>query len=99
MRLSAQRQRNRSMRLGACAVAAVVVAAIGFAVQTAVRPAEAAAADPYAFKNVQIEGGGFVPGIIFNQWQANLVYARTDIGGAYHLDPTTNRLVALLDMA
>ncbi|MFB9185598.1 cellulose binding domain-containing protein [Dactylosporangium sucinum] len=89
--------RNRSTRVGVLVVAAVAVAAVGVAVQTAVRPAEAAAADPYAFKNVQIEGGGFVPGIIFNQSQANLVYARTDIGGAYRLDPATNRWIPLLD--
>ncbi|WP_433044936.1 cellulose binding domain-containing protein [Dactylosporangium sp. CS-033363] len=89
--------RNRSRRIGAAAVAAVAVAAIGVAVQTAVRPADAAAADPYAFKNVQIEGGGFVPGIIFNQSQQGLVYARTDIGGAYRLDTATNRWVPLLD--
>ncbi|MFI5910419.1 cellulose binding domain-containing protein [Dactylosporangium sp. NPDC051541] len=87
----------RSKRLGAAAVAAVAVAAIGVAVQTAVRPADAAAADPYAFKNVQIEGGGFVPGIIFNQSQSGLVYSRTDIGGAYRLDTATNRWVPLLD--
>ena len=27
----------------------------------------------YSFKNVQIQGGGFVPGIIFNQTQPNLI--------------------------
>src|ERR1044071_8628477 len=47
--------------------------------------------------NVQIAGGGFVPGIVFNQTQANLVYARTDIGGAYRLDTATNRWVPMLD--
>ncbi|GAB3850764.1 hypothetical protein GCM10027610_076240 [Dactylosporangium cerinum] len=76
---------------------AVTVVAVGVAVQTATSPAQAAAADPYALKNVQIEGGGFVPGIIFNQKQQNLVYARTDIGGAYRLDPSTNRWIPLLD--
>jgi photosystem II stability/assembly factor-like uncharacterized protein len=89
--------RTRSTKVGVLVAAAVAVAAIGVAVQTAVRPASAAAADPYAFKNVQIEGGGFVPGIIFNQSQANLVYARTDIGGAYRLDAATNRWIPLLD--
>ncbi|WP_432825220.1 cellulose binding domain-containing protein [Dactylosporangium sp. CA-092794] len=89
--------RNRSVRLSVGGVLVVAVAAIGVAVQSGARPAGAAAADPYAFKNVQIEGGGFVPGIIFNQGQANLVYARTDIGGAYRLDAATNRWVPLLD--
>src|SRR4051812_48939259 len=90
--------RTRSTKVGVLVAAAVAVAAIGVAVQTAVHPAEAAAADPYAFKNVQIEGGGFVPGIIFNQSQSGLVYARTDIGGAYRMDTATNRWVPLLDL-
>ena len=52
---------------------------------------------PYAFKNVQTVGGGFVPVIIFNQTEAGLVYARTDIGGAYRQDPVTKRWIPLLD--
>lgn len=51
----------------------------------------------YTWRNVQIFGGGFIPGIVFNQTEPNLVYTRTDIGGAYRLDPTTNRWVPLLD--
>ena len=44
---------------------------------------EAAASEPYTWKNVRIDGGGFVDGIIFNPTEQNLIYARTDIGGAY----------------
>ena len=51
----------------------------------------------YTWRNVQIVGGGFIPGIIFNASESNLVYARTDIGGAYRLDPATNRWIPLLD--
>ena len=59
---------------GAAAVALVAVNSGG---------AQAAASEPYTWKNVRIDGGGFVPGIIFNQTEQNLIYARTDIGGAY----------------
>ncbi|GAA1506162.1 hypothetical protein GCM10009677_43210 [Sphaerisporangium rubeum] len=60
-------------------------------------PVTAAASDPYTFKNVQIAGGGFVPGIIFNQTQQNLIYARTDIGGAYRWNQSTQTWIPLLD--
>src|SRR5688572_5265801 len=58
---------------------------------------QAQTSQPYNWKNVQIVGGGFVPGIVYNQSQPGLVYARTDIGGAYRLDPATNRWIPLTD--
>jgi hypothetical protein len=78
-------------------VAAATVLTAGAVAAQRSAPASAAASDPYTWKNVQIAGGGFVPSIIFNQTQPNLVYARTDIGGAYRLDSTTGRWVPLLD--
>lgn len=46
------------------------------------------AAQCYYWRNVRIGGGGgFVPGIIFNPGRKGLAYARTDIGGAYKLNP------------
>lgn len=57
----------------------------------------AAPSESYNWSNVRIDGGGFVPGIIFNQKEANLIYARTDIGGAYRWDATNNSWVPLLD--
>ncbi|NUR46678.1 MAG: xyloglucanase [Hamadaea sp.] len=83
----------------ASAVAAALLAA-GLAVVTQVlpgTPAAAAGSDPYSFRNAQVVGGGFVPGIIFNQSQANLIYARTDIGGAYRWDQATSKWIPLLD--
>jgi xyloglucan-specific exo-beta-1,4-glucanase len=52
---------------------------------------------PYTWRNVAIVAGGFVPGIVFNQSEAGLVYARTDIGGAYRLDTATNRWIPMTD--
>ena len=68
-------------------------------------PAEAAPAQPdgrsgrhrYTWRNVEIVGGGFVPGIVFNRGERGLVYARTDIGGAYRKDRRSPRWVPLLD--
>lgn len=57
----------------------------------------AAASQAYTWKNVEIVGGGFVTGVIFNARQKDLVYARTDIGGAYRWNPTTRRWIPLTD--
>jgi BNR/Asp-box repeat len=59
--------------------------------------ASAAASGSYTWRNVQIVGGGFVDGIVFNPTQPGLAYARTDIGGAYRWDPATQRWVPLQD--
>ncbi|WP_030851060.1 sialidase family protein [Streptomyces sp. NRRL S-475] len=52
---------------------------------------------PYRFRNAEIVGGGFVTGIVFNQREPGLVYARTDIGGAYRLDTKSRRWIPLTD--
>jgi xyloglucan-specific exo-beta-1,4-glucanase len=50
----------------------------------------------YTWRGVNIGGGGYVPGIVYNQTEAGLVYARTDIGGAYRLE-SDGRWTPLLD--
>jgi xyloglucan-specific exo-beta-1,4-glucanase len=52
----------------------------------------------YTWSNVYTGGGGgYIPNIIFNPSQQNLIYARTDIGGAYKWNSTTNLWVPLMD--
>ena len=52
---------------------------------------------PYRWKSVTIRGGGFVDGIIFSPIQKDLIFARTDMGGAYRYDLATNGWVPLTD--
>ncbi|MFI6320598.1 WD40/YVTN/BNR-like repeat-containing protein [Nonomuraea sp. NPDC050556] len=70
-----------------CAAALVVLAMMA--------PVSAVTVDPYTFKGVKIGGGGFVPGLVFNQKEKDLIYARTDIGGVYRWD--RSKWVPLLD--
>jgi hypothetical protein len=46
---------------------------------------------------VGIGGGGFVSAVIPSKTEANVVYARTDVGGAYRWDNASGRWVSLLD--
>jgi hypothetical protein len=56
-----------------------------------------AAAVPYNWKSVVIEGGGFVTGYVFSTVKAGILYARTDIGGAYRYEPKGKTWVPLTD--
>ncbi|CAM4372160.1 X2-like carbohydrate binding domain-containing protein [Paenibacillus tarimensis] len=59
---------------------------------------KAAPSEPYTWKNVVTgAGGGFIPGIIFNKTEKDLIYTRTDIGGAYRWNPADNSWIPLLD--
>jgi hypothetical protein len=55
------------------------------------------AAGTYNWKSVVIGGGGFVDGIVFHPTLRGLMYARTDMGGAYRWNPVTNSWTPLTD--
>ncbi len=55
------------------------------------------AADQYTWKNVIIGGGGFVSGIVTCPTKQNLIFARTDVGGAYRWVEETQSWKALND--
>ena len=52
---------------------------------------------PYAWRSVEIGGGGFVTGIVLHPAAKGLAYARTDVGGAYRLDPVSRRWIPITD--
>lgn len=51
----------------------------------------------YEWGNVDIVGGGYVVGLYYNESEEGLLYARTDIGGAYRMDKETQRWIPLTD--
>ncbi len=76
-----------------------LAAALIFVQLLAAAPAaQAAGSEAYVWKNaVTGGGGGFIPGIIFNTAEPDLIYARTDIGGAYRWNPADDSWIPLLD--
>ena len=66
-------------------------------VALAVEAAGSGGAPSYSWSNVQVVGGGYVTGLYFHPTQQNLIYARTDVGGAYRWDATVSAWTPLLD--
>uniref|UniRef100_UPI00403F0235 X2-like carbohydrate binding domain-containing protein n=1 Tax=Paenibacillus sp. FSL R5-0517 TaxID=2921647 RepID=UPI00403F0235 len=81
------------LRIMSLTVAVVTASLGGLAGTTSAAPSEA-----YEWKNVVTgAGGGFVPGIIFNESEKDLIYARTDIGGAYRWNADDESWIPLTD--
>ncbi|GLH98544.1 RICIN domain-containing protein [Phytohabitans aurantiacus] len=54
---------------------------------------------PYVWNNAQVVGGGYVTGLVFNPGEKSLLYARTDMGGAYRWDVAAEQWIPLTDWA
>lgn len=52
---------------------------------------------PYNWQNVAIGGGGFVSSVIAAPNDPNVFYARTDVGGAYRWEESSQSWIPLLD--
>ena len=59
--------------------------------------AQGAAAENYRWDNVAMGSGGFVTGVVTSKSERGVVYARTDVGGAYRYDSRNERWVGLND--
>lgn len=56
-------------------------------------------ADSFSWGTVTMGGGGFVSAIITSKAEKNLIYARTDVGGAYRWNESGQSWIALTDWA
>ena len=54
-------------------------------------------ASGYTWDSMAIGGGGFVSAVIPSKTEQGMIYARTDVGGAYRWDAEHRRWVPLLD--
>lgn len=54
-------------------------------------------AQSYRWQNVRIGGGGFVTGLVYHPREKGLLYARTDVGGAYRWNHDTRTWTCLTD--
>ena len=61
------------------------------------RSAKAGTEAAYAWRNVAVGAGGFIPGIVFSPVERGLAYARSDMGGAYRFEASTGRWRPLMD--
>ncbi|MEU0667429.1 carbohydrate-binding protein [Streptomyces lavendulocolor] len=98
---SRRRGLHRRRRGAVALLLAVPAAAVPYLLltQDESRAAKArpSAAAPYKWRNAQVVGGGYVTGLVFNQRERGLLYARTDMGGAYRWDARAEQWIPLTD--
>jgi photosystem II stability/assembly factor-like uncharacterized protein len=76
-------------------IASAVIAPI--LLNPAAIPSQSVDSQPYVWRNVTIGGGGFVTGLLFHPREKNLLYARTDVGGAYRSDDAGKHWIPITD--
>ena len=82
-------------KLSPFAIAVLVVSALGANVALA-EPEQGFPNDSrYSWNNVTIVARGFITGIVPNAAFKDVMYVRTDIGGAYRYDPFSNKWTPL----
>lgn len=52
---------------------------------------------PYKYKNAPIPGGGYVTGFLFDKTRPDVLFCRTDIGGAYRYEAASDSWKSLMD--
>jgi hypothetical protein len=68
----------------------IVAALLGIVLAVAGMAPAKSSTLPYTWKSVTIDGGGFVDGIVCHPNARNVIYARTDVGGAYRWNEATS---------
>lgn len=74
---------------------AAVLATMAFSIHATEASAQAAA--PFKWKNVNIQGMGYVTGIVIHEKAPFHRYIRTDVGGVYRLDSTSGKWLNTCD--
>ncbi|GCE25145.1 hypothetical protein KDA_06290 [Dictyobacter alpinus] len=95
MRMERAQRWRRLFSIGIVGVILFTTSAFLFSSQA--RPAYAAdLSGSYSWKPLKIGGGGFVTGLAIHPTAAGVVYARTDVGGAYRWNESTQTWTQLI---